>query len=255
MPSSVRLVVPCWNEAGRFDANAFRAGLERDPDLALTLVDDGSTDATKAALEAFAREMPARISVVSLEPNRGKGEAVRAGLAAALVAGPDFAGWWDADLATPLADVRRLVSVLEARPDTWLAMGSRVRMLGARIDRRATRHYAGRVVATLISRALRLGTYDTQCGAKVFRVAGTPPALFDEAFLSRWLFDVEVLARLERRHREGHGPPPEEIVTEVALRRWNDVAGSKVRATDFLRALLDLRRIRRHYGIGSRRAG
>ncbi len=254
MPSTVRLVVPCWNEASRLDVAAFRAGLDADPALFLTLVDDGSTDATRAVLEAFARERPDRVEVVALASNRGKGEAVREGLRAAVARAPDFAGWWDADLATPLGDARALVAALEARPGRWLAMGSRVAMLGVHIARRATRHYAGRVVATLISRTLRLATYDTQCGAKIFRVATTPPGLFDAPFLSRWLFDVEILARLERRHRDGGGSPPEDLVVEVPLSRWTDVPGSKVRATDFVRAILALRRIRSRYGLGSVRA-
>jgi hypothetical protein len=190
---------------------------------------------------------------VALARNLGKGEAVRAGLLSALAGRPEFAGWWDADLATPLSETASLRAVLDARPGVWLAMGARVRMLGCAIDRRATRHVAGRVVATMISRALGLATYDTQCGAKLFRVAGTPPGLFDEAFLSRWLFDVEVLARLERRHRDGGGPPPEDVVVEVPLTRWTDVPGSKVRATDFVRAFFDLRRIRRRYGLRATR--
>lgn len=253
MSPPVRLVVPCWNEASRFDADAFGRGLDADPDLALTLVDDGSTDRTRAVLEAFARARPDRVEVVLLDENRGKGEAVRAGLLAALATRPDFAGWWDADLATPLADVGRLRAELDARPGAWLAMGARVRMLGVHIDRRTTRHYAGRVVATMISRALRVGTYDTQCGAKLFRAADTPPGLFEAAFLSRWLFDVEVLARLERRHRDGLGPRPEDVVIEVPLSCWTDVPGSKVRATDFVRAFFDLRRIRRHYDLRAKR--
>lgn len=254
MPTSVRLVVPCWNEADRFDAAAFDAGLRADPALSLTLVDDGSTDATRGVLGAFASAHPDRADVVALDRNVGKGEAVRAGLLRALAFRPTWTGWWDADLATPLSDVTRLREALEARPSACLAMGARVRMLGARIERRALRHGGGRIVATLASRTLGLATYDTQCGAKLFRVEATPPSLFDEPFLTRWLFDVEVLARLARRHRRGEGPAPEDLVVEVPLARWNDVAGSKVRPFDFVRAIFGLRRIRRHYGLSGRRA-
>jgi hypothetical protein len=91
--------------------------------------------------------------------------------------------------------------------------------------------------------------YDTQCGAKLFRADEMPAGLLDEPFLTRWLFDVEVLARLRRRALDGKGPTAESLVVEVPLRRWTDVPGSKVRALDFFRALLGLRRIRRHYGI------
>ena len=255
MPPPVRLVVPCWNEASRFDLAAFRAGLDADPALGLTLVDDGSTDGTRGLLEGVAAAYPGRVDVLALPTNRGKGEAVRAGLAAAVALRPALAGWWDADLATPLDAVRTLARALDATPSTWLAMGSRVARLGARIERRASRHYAGRVIATLISRTLGLATYDTQCGAKLFRVAATPPGLFDAPFLSRWLFDVEVLARLERRHRDGEGAPPEALVVEVPLPVWRDVPGSKVRPADFLRAIVALRRIRRRYGLRGPRGG
>lgn len=249
MPSAVRLVVPCYEEERRLDLAAFRAGLDAAPGLAFTFVDDGSRDGTRARLEAFARDAAGRVEVVALPENRGKGEAVRAGIRAACAHAPDFVGWWDADLATPLDEVARLEAALVARPGTWLAMGARVRMLGAEIRRRASRHVAGRLVATRISRGLRLPTYDTQCGAKLFRAPTTPAALFDAPFLTRWLFDVEVLARLARRHLDGEGPPVGDLVVEVPLRRWSDVPGSKVRPSDFFRALLGVRRIRRHYHL------
>jgi len=249
MSPAVRLVVPCFDEVARLGLAAFRTALAASPGLAFTFVDDGSRDGTRASLEAFAREAPDRVEVVALPENQGKGEAVRAGVRAALGHRPDFAGWWDADLATPLDEVPRLVAALDARPGAFLAMGARVQMLGTDIRRRASRHYAGRWIATRISRSLRLATYDTQCGAKVFRVAAMPPGLFDAPFVTRWLFDVEVLARLVRRHRDDAGPSVEASVVEVPLRRWTDVPGSKVRATDFVRALVGVRRVRRHYGL------
>src|SRR5688572_24177945 len=187
MPPAVRLVVPCWNEEARLDESEFHAALDADRDLALTFVDDGSTDRTRGVLLSMASARPERIAVVGLASNVGKGEAVRAGLRAVLATAPAYAGWWDADLATPLAEVRRLRAALDARPGTFLAMGARVRMLGTSIERRALRHYAGRIVATRIARTLGVATYDTQCGAKLFRVDAMPAGLFDDPFETRWL--------------------------------------------------------------------
>jgi dolichyl-phosphate beta-glucosyltransferase len=249
MPAAVRLVVPCYNEAARLDVAKFRAGLAADSEVSLTLVDDGSRDGTLALLKGLQTAHPDRVDVVALPENLGKGEAVRAGLVSALAHRPTFCGWWDADLATPLNELMGLRSALDAQPTAWLAMGSRVQTLGTQIDRRASRHYAGRVVATWISRTLRMPIYDTQCGAKLFRAAATPVGVVDEPFLTRWLFDVEVIARLKRRFLDGFGPSPESLVTEIPLRRWTDVPGSKVRATDFVRAYFGLRRIRRHYRL------
>ena len=42
----VQVVVPCYNEAARFDAGAFGRALARDEELSFVLVNDGSSDGT-----------------------------------------------------------------------------------------------------------------------------------------------------------------------------------------------------------------
>jgi hypothetical protein len=64
--------------------------------------------------------------------------------------------------------------------------------------------------------------------------------LFRRPFLTGWVFDVELIARLIQRGRAGAGPPPERAIIEVPLHKWRDVEGSKVRWHDFFRALRDL---------------
>jgi hypothetical protein len=97
---------------------------------------------------------------------------------------------------------------------------------------------------------VRLPVYDTQCGAKVFRVTPWLPEMLAEPFLSRWLFDVEILARFGRLAARGVIAPATTSVYGVPLVRWIDEPGSKVRALDFFRALRDLARIRRAYPPG-----
>ena len=46
----------------------------------------------------------------------------------------------------------------------------------------------------LVRLLFRVKIDDTQCGAKLFRAAATPVGFFDAPFLTRWLFDVEVIA-------------------------------------------------------------
>jgi len=181
---------------------------------------------------------------------RGKAEAVRAGLREAFARGHDYVGWWDADLATPLAEIARFVAALEAAPEREIVLGARIRMLGREIERSALRHAAGRVFAAAAAQALGLPVYDTQCGAKLLR--GTPAlaALFEEPFASGWVFDVELLARLIRERRRQGGRPAAEALLEVPLLAWHDVPGSKVRPSDFVRGLLELLRIRRRYLAG-----
>jgi glycosyltransferase involved in cell wall biosynthesis len=241
------LVVPCFDEERRLPVAAFRDALARHGDLGLLFVDDGSRDGTARALERAVEGFEDRASVLRLPENRGKGEAVRAGLLRALDARPAFVGYFDADLATPLEAAFDMRRVLEAEPDLLLVLGSRLPTPGARIERRLIRHVPGRLVARRIARTLGLDVHDTQCGAKLFRARPVLRPLLADPFLTRWLFDVEILARLRRLHREGSFPAPESTVREFPLAVWTDVKGSKVGPLDFVRAFLDLRRIRRAY--------
>jgi len=236
------VVIPCYNEATRLDLEAFREFLGSDPPIALVLVNDGSTDSTLTVLQELAAAFPGQVQVINQQPNRGKAEAVRVGLLAACDYAP-IVGFWDADLATPFPVMSQFLSILGIRQEVQWVLGSRVKLLGRRIQRSELRHYFGRVFATGASITLRLGVYDTQCGAKMFRVTPCFRTLIDKPFLSRWIFDVELIARLTEAHRRNEAPAPEDIIFEAPLDTWRDVEGSKVKPSDFLRSGGELFRI------------
>lgn len=241
------VVIPCYDEAHRFPAARFAAFLREHPDFDFLFVDDGSRDGTLALLRELERADPERAQVLALPANAGKAEAVRRGMLRALEGEPAYAGFWDADLAAPLEAVLDFRHLLEGRPELELAIGSRVVLLGRRIERRALRHYLGRVAATTISVVLGMRVYDTQCGAKLFRAGPWLRELFAEPFVARWAFDVEILARMLRARRGRPVPQADAVICEVPLTEWTDVAGSKVRPGDYLRAGVDLLRIWRRY--------
>jgi glycosyltransferase involved in cell wall biosynthesis len=248
------VIIPCYNESARLDINAFLEYAARDGRVFFLFVNDGSTDRTQEMLQGLHSLDPDAFRLLGLERNSGKGEAVRRGVLHALESAPVFIGYWDADLATPLEAIQEFRNLLEDRPTLELVLGSRVRLLGREVYRSTVRHYLGRAFASLASLALALGVYDTQCGAKLFRASATTPLLFHEPFCSSWIFDVEILARLIRtRHRLGQ-PRAELVLFEFPLHRWCDVAGSKLKASDFLRAPLELLAIYRRYLAGIRSA-
>ena len=236
------LVVPCYNEAARLDPSAFRATFGSSRAVRFCFVNDGSRDGTLDVLRRICSETSEGHFLVDLPGNRGKAEAVRQGLLAAIETGAPLVGFWDADLATPLHELGDFLAVLEARPDLEIVLGSRVRLLGRSIQRSPVRHYLGRVFATGASLALGLPVYDTQCGAKVFRVTPALRAVLGEPFLTKWVFDVEMLARY-LRCRRGEGDSAAERLYELPLTQWTDVPGSKVSAWDFVRSGVELVRI------------
>ena len=159
--------------------------------------------------------------MIALPRNRGKGEAVRAGLVSALAADPSWLGYVDADMATPASEILRLLDVAAGtarrRRGARLARG----IAGRDVQRSAFRHYTGRVFATLASLVLAKAVYDTQCGAKLFRRTNAFDRSIVAPFRSRWAFDVELLGRLESA-----GVAPSRYWEEPLL-VWHDISGSR----------------------------
>lgn len=242
-PRSV-MIVPCFNESQRLNTKAYIDWALEHPTIAFYFVDDGSDDQTFEILKEMTSKVPSQLFAYQLKENQGKAEAVRQGIHHALnKLNPDHFGYWDADLATPLHEIPRFVDILDQRPDVSIVLGSRVKLLGRRIERNPLRHYLGRIFATAASLTLRLRVYDTQCGAKVFRNTLATRTPFEQPFTAQWVFDVQMLQRYIQ------GAPADSIV-ELPLMEWMDVAGSKVKPTDFLVAFFDLLKIwsERHDG-------
>ena len=245
--SGCTIVIPCYNEAERLRADLFRDFAHQAQDVRFLMVDDGSTDGTLDLLRELEQADGQHFAVYRLPSNQGKAEAVRQGMLRALEEHPAMVGFWDADLATPLEAIPEFCDLLMERAEVMMVIGARVLMLGRRIDRRPLRHYLGRVFATAASLVIGLPVYDTQCGAKLFRAGEELRELLARPFCSRWIFDVELILRLARTTAAATAVPASERIYELPLKQWRDIAGSKLRPRDFLRAFLDLVRIAWQY--------
>ena len=237
MPPRLQLVVPCFNEAGRLEPEAFLQLASTGSDVGLVFVDDGSTDRTAAILADLAARGGPDVTVLTLSKNAGKGAAVRLGILAAFERNPEFVGFWDADLATPLTALPEFMEVFRMEPDVEIVMGARVKLLGRDIRRSLVRHYCGRAFATAASFTLGVGVYDTQCGAKIFRVTEPVRLAFASPFRSKWIFDVELLSRYLAAAGTDR---PESRICELPLDTWTAVPGSKLTVRHALRAVWDL---------------
>jgi dolichyl-phosphate beta-glucosyltransferase len=246
----IALVIPCFNEAQRLPVSEFLRFAEARPDLVLVFVNDGSTDDTSEVLGSLRHRNARQIRTWTLPANEGKAEAVRQGIRLAVETGAETVGYCDADLSTPADELLRLLRSMDEGP-TAVLLGSRVRLLGSQIDRTASRHYFGRVFATFASIALALPVYDTQCGAKLFRVTDALRAAVAERFRSRWIFDVELIARLMSPDGDAL-PLRREDFREVPLLAWRDVPGSKLKLPAMMRAGWQLLTLLARYRLARR---
>lgn len=231
----ISIIIPCYNESNRLDIKNISRFLSSNSDLSFVFVNDGSTDKTLEILFQFQKSIGQQIKVINLPKNQGKAEAVRQGILWSQEnSSAEFIGYWDADLSTPLEDILLFKKHLIDNLSINCIYGSRVLKLGTPIKRKISRHYLGRIFATAASLCLDEPIYDSQCGAKLFR-REIILFCFSKPFLSRWLFDLEILFRLKNNSFRIN-----QIVFEHPVTTWQDNGTSKVSWLAFLKAPFDL---------------
>ncbi len=240
----VGIVVPCFNEGQRLNIKKFKEFALNDISVVFAWINDGSTDNTAEILTCMANEIKGESWAIDRKVNKGKAETVRFGVQYLLKnSDVEAIGYWDADLSTPLSEIKRFVSFMEENEQTLFVMGTRIKRLGALIKRSEFRHYLSRSFATAASLILKLPVYDTQCGAKLIR-RELAEIIFTEPFHSKWLFDIELLSRVI-----GHLGYTKTLssVYELPLSTWIDGGGSKVKVKDIFKVPIELIAIKLKY--------
>jgi glycosyltransferase involved in cell wall biosynthesis len=237
MAPDLSIVIPAFDERARLGESLrkIQAYIQAERSNAeLIVVDDGSGDDTAEVALAVLAEQPDICSrVIRYEANRGKGYAVRTGL---LAAHGDVALFTDADLSTPIEEMRKLVDPVKSGQYD-ITFGSRAldrRLIGTHQPWR--REQGGKVMNFVIRAMSGLPFSDTQCGFKAFNMQKFRP-LIDVMTIDRFGFDVEFLFVANY-----HGLRLKEIPV-----RWNNVEGSKVSVVrDTRRMFFELTQIRRN---------
>ncbi len=235
MSKKLTLVVPCRNEFLRLKPELYLSALEQYEWLSFCFVNDGSTDKTGEVLDRI-EKTSSKVHVISLAKNIGKAEAVRTGmLFVCKNTSADALGYWDADLAAPLSEAERFMKVLASMPRCKAVIGSRAKRPGASIRRTFKRKVTSFIMRGMIRFLLHSPVFDTQCGAKVF-TRELASEIFEKPFISKWLFDVELLRRIgKKRFRSS--------VRILPLKQWHDVPGSNLGFKDSLQIFCDLFKI------------
>ena len=240
----VGIVIPCYNEAERLSEKFFMNFLETNESVSLCFVNDGSQDDTLIILRRIQTTYATRIFVIDQKRNVGKAESVRKGILEMLSQGEyNFVGYFDADLSTPLSEIDYFFLFQKFKPECMVMLGSRVKRMGTRIERKSYRHYFGRIFSTMASMVLKMPVYDSQCGAKIFETE-LAREIFRAPFISPWLFDLELLARISEKKGLNEA---KKIILEIPLNEWTHKSGSKIKLFDIVKICIDLTRITWHY--------
>jgi len=226
------IVIPAYNEQARLPRTVLetiRWCTAQKMDFELIIADDGSRDETLALARLF-EESDARIRVFAC-PHMGKGATVRMGI---LNAKGRFVLFMDADGATPLTEIPKLLAAVEQGQD--VAIGSRVVQRPGEVEVKTSslRRFIGRSFALFVNLFAIEGIADTQCGFKMFRREAAA-AIFSRQKSVGFAFDVEVLFIARRLLLS---------IAEIPV-NWVAQPGSKVNlVTDSCRMLWDIGRIR-----------
>lgn len=157
---SISLFFPCHNEAENV-ARVVREAVDNLVSLAgefeVIVVDDGSTDATRATVQAIG-VTDARVRVVSHPTNLGYGHALRTGFAAGRF---DLIGYTDGDGQFSMSDLGKMV---EAIRTVDFVLGVRVKRADP-LHRRLNAWLWRQLVRVVLGVKVR----DIDCGFKLFR--------------------------------------------------------------------------------------
>lgn len=241
------IIVPCFNEFNRIDSASFLSFLDANPEFDLCFVNDGSTDNTIEKLKEIKSGNTHRCEIINPGFNAGKAEAVRLGINSIYLQNRhQYIGYWDADLSTPLQECKMMIDYASNYGDYKMIIGSRIKRLGADIRRSPKRFYLSRLFATVASIMLGLPVYDTQCGAKIIH-RDIIEFTFDRQFKSKWLFDIEIIARLISHFGTATA---KNLIMEVPLQIWIEKGNSRISFFYLLKAPFEMYSIRKLYGLG-----
>jgi dolichyl-phosphate beta-glucosyltransferase len=234
----ISFVIPAYNESNRIRPTLdemLRYSHERNWDVEIIVVDDGSRDDTAEIIREYGKAHP-QIRLIENPGNHGKGYSVRNGM---LHAHGSICLFTDADLSSPISEAQHLFDAIDSGAD--IAIGSRWLRAELQTERQPLyRQLLGRIFNLVLRVVLGLNFADTQCGFKAFR-RDAAQKIFPLQRIERWGFDPEILFLARKlgfaveevpvvwAHSEGTRLHPFRdglrMFVEVLHIRWNSIKG------------------------------
>lgn len=236
MNQSLTIVIPAYNESQRIlknlceiDEYILKNALK---DLTeVIIVNDGSRDDTSEVVKSWIeKNNKSHFSLIGYEENRGKGYAIKEGF---LKSKNDLVLYTDADGASPIDEIKKLIAALESGYD--VACGSRIlKDESSNVTMGIKRRLVGLTFHLILSILGLDFIQDTQCGFKIFK-SEVAKKLANSQKCFNFSFDIEYLFLAKRLGYK---------IKEVPI-NWYHVKGSKVNLfTDSIKMFLEVLNIK-----------
>lgn len=186
----VGIIIPCYNEEKRIDAEAFIKFINSKKEYHLCFVNDGSTDNTLSVLNRIKSEMMTKVSIVDMKKNMGKTYAIRAGARYLFNRqSVDYIGYMDADSFSDLNDFEDIVNNIENSDDSPIVFSP---ISGAGGSKKG-------FLEKLMSKMVVQIIYGSSITDKVVRLfkRKCAPIVFRKEFENKSSFDIEMMLRLK----------------------------------------------------------
>ncbi|MBL4754697.1 MAG: glycosyltransferase [Flavobacteriales bacterium] len=192
---SLDLIIPCFNPEPGWERNLIEHYTKlkskfESASLSLIVVDDGSTQTVNSSSREILEEGIEALTYIEYEQNRGKGYALRQGVAES---SSDLIIFTDVDFPYELESVIAIYNELTAGVD--VALGFRQQEYYIKVP--LFRKVLSRILRWLLKVVLKLEITDSQCGLKGFNATGKE--IFMKTKINRFLFDLEFVMLLSRK--------------------------------------------------------
>ncbi|MGH7737430.1 MAG: glycosyltransferase [Candidatus Tyrphobacter sp.] len=188
---SVSVIVPAFNESECLLENlreAARVFATFATPFEIIVVDDGSSDGTHLAAKRALCEHPRHVRVVRYDSNKGKGNALMAGVSEAR---GEYAVFLDADMDLHPRQLPTFFALLQSQ-GADAVIGSKWHAQ-SRVRYPAARRFYSKCYAAAVRLLFGLSLRDTQTGLKLYRMALLNDVL-PWLLVKRFAFDIELLA-------------------------------------------------------------
>jgi glycosyltransferase involved in cell wall biosynthesis len=238
--SQIALLIPFYNERRRLQLPQItQLSKSGEGKIDCYFVDDGSTDGYSEEITRWIKEesLP-NIYLIDAKCNRGKSEAIRHGALSINMTEYQFMGITDADFSASPIEIMRLATI--AIEENTCIFGARVSRRDNNIQTSKFRYTQGMIFNKLVELILGYRFLDSQCGLKFFPVSSNLIASLEKPFVNRWLFDLEMVLRLNRLEFVK--------IQSIVLKEWRHSKGSKTSVRDVGPIILSILSLRAKYG-------